>query len=89
MPEAFQGLPYGTGMQVHYRGKIDLDPHHYNMFFHLDMGFYAWANSKDDDIHVGVGAMGATRSISSVLSQKYLRSICSSLANSDRTPARL
>jgi flavin-dependent dehydrogenase len=58
MPEAFQGLPVGTGMQIHYRGKIDLDPHHYNMFFHLDMGFYAWANIKDDDIHVGVGAMG-------------------------------
>jgi len=58
MPEAFQGLPYGTGMQLHYRGEIDLDPHHYNMFFHLDMGFYAWANIKDDDIHVGVGAMG-------------------------------
>lgn len=58
MPDAFRGLPYGTGMQVHYRGKIDLDPQHYNMFFHLDIGFYAWANIKDDDIHVGVGAMG-------------------------------
>ncbi len=58
MPEAFRGLPYGTGMQVHYRGEIDLDPHHYNVFFHLDIGFYAWANIKDDDIHVGVGAMG-------------------------------
>jgi flavin-dependent dehydrogenase len=58
MPEAFRGLPYGTGMQLHYRGKIDLDPQHYNMFFHLDIGFYAWANIKDHDIHVGVGAMG-------------------------------
>jgi len=58
MPEAFRGLPYGTGMQIHYRGKIDLDPQHYNVFFHLDMGFYAWANIKDDDIHVGVGATG-------------------------------
>ena len=58
MPEQLRGLPRGTGMQVHYRGKIDLDPRHYNVFFHLDIGFYAWANIKDDDIHVGVGAMG-------------------------------
>jgi flavin-dependent dehydrogenase len=58
MPEAFRDLPFGTGMQLHYRGKVDLDPRHYNMFFHQNIGFYAWANIKDDDIHVGVGAMG-------------------------------
>ena len=58
MPEAVRGMPYGTGMQLHYRGEIDLDPRKYNVFFHLDMGFYAWANIKDEDIHVGVGGIG-------------------------------
>ena len=58
MPKAYRGLPYGTGMQVHYRGEINLDPGHYNVFFYLDMGFYAWASMKDDDIHVGVGGIG-------------------------------
>jgi len=58
MPETFQDVPLGTGMQIHYRGEINLDPQHYNMFFHLDMGFYAWASIKSDDIHVGVGGIG-------------------------------
>jgi flavin-dependent dehydrogenase len=61
MPGAFQGLPYGTGMQLHYRGEIDIDPGHFNVFFHRDMGFYAWANIKDDDIHVGVGGVGRNK----------------------------
>jgi len=58
MPKAYRGLPYGTGMQLHYRGLIDVDPGHFNVFFHRDMGFYSWANIKDDDIHVGVGGIG-------------------------------
>lgn len=61
LPEATRGLPRGTGMQVHYRGEVDLDPGKYHMFFHLDMGFYAWASVKDDDIHVGVGGFGNRR----------------------------
>jgi flavin-dependent dehydrogenase len=58
MPEALRGLPVGTGMQLHYRGEVELDPAHFNVFFHPNIGFYAWANIKDDDIHVGVGGIG-------------------------------
>jgi flavin-dependent dehydrogenase len=58
MPKAYRGLPYGTGMQLHYRGVIDVDPRYFNVFFHRGMGFYIWANIKDDDIHVGVGGIG-------------------------------
>lgn len=58
MPEAIKGLPFGVGMQMHYRGEIDLDPGRYHVFFHRGMGFYAWASIKDDDIHVGSGIMG-------------------------------
>ena len=58
---SLKGLPFGTGMQLHYRGKVDLDPHHYNVFFYPDMGFYCWANIKDDDIHVGVGGIGTKK----------------------------
>lgn len=61
MPHAYQGLPWGTGMQLHYKGDIDLDPKHYNMFFYPDMGFYSWANIKDDDIHVGVAGIGTRK----------------------------
>ena len=61
MPHALKGLPLGTGMQLHYRGHIDLDPHQYNVFFYPDMGFYCWANIKDDDIHVGVGGIGTRK----------------------------
>lgn len=77
MPDAFRGLPRGTGMQVHYRGEIDIDPRHFNVFFYRDMGFYAWANIKDDDIHVGVAAIGNRRlpayhaALVSLLERKY------------------
>jgi len=58
MPETFRGVPFGTGMQLHYRGEVNLDPHQYHVFFYPDMGFYAWASIKTDDIHVGVGGVG-------------------------------
>ena len=60
-PEAVQGVPYGTGLQLHYRGEVNLDPHHYNTFFYPDMGFYAWSNIKDDIIRVGVGGIGSRK----------------------------
>jgi len=77
MPETFQGVPFGTGMQLHYRGEVNLDPHHYHVFFYLDMGFYAWASIKTDDIHVGVGGIGKRSLLSyhasfvSLLKKKY------------------
>jgi len=61
MPGAFAGVPYGSGMQVLYRGEADLDPRHYHVFFHTGLGFYAWASVKDEAIHVGVGGLGRVK----------------------------
>ncbi len=58
MPGAEDELPAGVGMQMHYRGEIDIDPKRYHVFFHTGMGFYVWAGIKNDDIHVGSGIMG-------------------------------
>ncbi len=58
MPEAVKDLPLGVGIQMHYRGKIDLDPKRYHVFFYPGIGVYAWASFKDDDIHVGIGISG-------------------------------
>ena len=68
MPETYEGLPYGVGMQMHYRGEIDVDPKRYHVFLHPGIGFYAWASFKDDDIHVGSGIMG-TRNQPAILAR--------------------
>lgn len=58
IPEAYKGIPWSSCLQLHYRGEIDIDSEYFHMFFHQEIGFYAWANIKDDHIHVGVGILG-------------------------------
>ncbi len=57
-PETHEGLPLGIGMQMHYNGSINLDPKRFHVFFYPNVGFYAWASFKDEDIHVGCGIIG-------------------------------
>ena len=61
IPEAWRGLPRGSGIQVHYEGEVALSPRHYHMFFYPDMGFYAWASLKDSQVRVGAGALGSAK----------------------------
>ena len=58
MPNAVSGMPFCTGLQMHYSGKIDISPNYFHGFFYRDVGFYAWANIKDNDIHMGTAAIG-------------------------------
>jgi flavin-dependent dehydrogenase len=53
MPEVIKDLQLGVGMQMHYRGSVNIDPKRYHVFFYPGFGFYAWASFKGDDIHVG------------------------------------
>jgi flavin-dependent dehydrogenase len=55
MPKAYEGLPRVSVMQLHYRGKIEIDPEIYNLFFFRDTGTFAWASIKDDRILIGIG----------------------------------
>ena len=81
MPESVKDLSYGVGMQMHYRGEINLDPKRYHVFFYPGMGFYAWASFKDDDIHVGSAILGkkglneCLENFISLLKTKYLFNI--------------
>ncbi len=57
LPDVQRGMPYCTGIQKHYLGKIDLDPYLFHGFFHLGVGFYAWANMKGERIVAGVSGL--------------------------------
>jgi flavin-dependent dehydrogenase len=61
LPEAVRGLPWATGIQMHYQGKIRISPDHFHAFFHRDVGVYAWANVKDGRILAGVAGIGKNK----------------------------
>ncbi len=67
LPEAVRGLPWATGIQLHYQGRIRIDPDYFHAFFHRDVGVYAWANVKDGRILVGVAGIGKSKA------SQYLR----------------
>jgi len=69
-PEARKGLPMTGGIQIHYRGKIDLDPEYYHVFFYPGLGFYTWASVKDGLIWIGNAGMGENKPAR--LHEKYL-----------------
>lgn len=58
LPDAYEGIPRGAGLQVHYRGTVDLSPGHYHMFFYPGMGWYTWASLKDGQIRIGAASLG-------------------------------
>lgn len=63
LPNAHQGLPRVSAMQIHFRGKLGIDPEYFNVFLHLGIGPYAWASVKDDHIHIGVASFGKEKTI--------------------------
>jgi flavin-dependent dehydrogenase len=63
LPNAHQGLPRISAMQIHFRGKLRIDPEYFNVFLHLGIGPYAWASVKDDHIHIGVASFGKEKTI--------------------------
>ncbi|MEW6441278.1 MAG: FAD-dependent monooxygenase [bacterium] len=77
LPEAYRGAIWATGVQMHLSGKVRLDPLYFHTFFHLGIGFYAWANLKDGQIvagSAGIGrnkALGYFRSFLSLLEREY------------------
>jgi len=64
MPGTYEGLPRMKCLQVHYGGEINLSPSHFNVFIYPNVGVYAWANIKDDHIHVGSSIIGNRKLIS-------------------------
>ncbi len=58
MPESITDMPRCSSVQVHLRGKIDLDPDYFHGFFHRDIGFYSWFNVKDELIQLGASTLG-------------------------------
>ncbi len=58
IPESIEGMPRCSSVQIHLRGKIDLDPDYFHGFFHRDIGFYSWFNIKDGLIQLGASTLG-------------------------------
>ncbi len=77
VPGAQHGMPLTTAIQKFYRGKIDLNPNYFHLFFHQGIGFFPWANMKGERVVIGLTGIGHRKPIryfdayESLLQERY------------------